>query len=414
MLRFARHNALQSVLLSTWKIVAIVSTLALSGCGGPPERLMTPTMVSANGAKLVPIVVATTRLPSEDSGIMFTGARGDLGFANVVISVPPNHVSGEIEWPTSLPVDPNKYFATHKAELLSASQFPAAVRQNIRQFKSGGRVLVFIHGYNTRFDAAVLRLAQIALDNGSMTTPVLFTWPSRGKLLGYPYDRESVAYSRDALETVLRDLAREPSVSDITVMAHSMGNMVALEALKQMAVRDGHVARKIKNVVLASPDVDIDVAKTLIGGMGSNPPTFNLFISRDDKALAASRLVWGSTDRLGQIDLSQERYRQSLAGYKNMNIFDLTELQTGDSLNHTKFAESPEVVRFLGTYMMSGRPLDTGKIGLGDHIGTFVVGASSILGNAAATAVAAPISLVDPATRGNFSDRLEATVPKSQ
>ncbi len=401
-----------SPLSTFFRSLALLAALLLSGCGGTPEKLMAPTPIQAEHLKRVPIVIATTRKGTDDPGTMYSGERGNLSYAKVSVSIPPNHVSGEIEWPTSLPVDPNKYFATREASLISQKDFRAAVRQNIRQYKTRGSVFVFIHGYNTRFDAAVYRLAQIANDSGANTTPVLFTWPSQGKLLGYAYDRESATYSRDALEIVLQELVAEPEVRDITILAHSMGNMVALETLRQMAVRKKEISRKIRNVILASPDVDVDVAKLLIGGMGKLPPHFTLFISRDDRALKASKVVWGSTDRLGSINPLQEPYRDQLAAYKNMDVFDLTELQTGDSLNHTKFAQSPAVVQFVGQHLMSGNRMDTERVGIGDHIGSFVIGATNVVGNAATAAVSAPIAIIDANTRANLSDRVRAIVPQ--
>jgi len=41
----------------------------------------------------------------------------------------------------------------------------------------------------------------------------------------------------------------------MTVLAHSMGNWVTLEALRQMAIRDGRSRQKILNVILAASDV---------------------------------------------------------------------------------------------------------------------------------------------------------------
>jgi esterase/lipase superfamily enzyme len=46
-------------------------------------------------------------------------------------------------------------------------------------------VLVFIHGFNNRFDDAVFRFAQIVHDADARVVPVLFTWPSRGSVLAY-------------------------------------------------------------------------------------------------------------------------------------------------------------------------------------------------------------------------------------
>ena len=82
---------------------------------------------------------------------------------------------------------------------------------------------------------------------------------SRANVLDYAYDRESTNYSRTQLEEILRRAAQDPSVGDVTIMAHSMGSWLVTEALRQMAIRDGRVAPKIRNVILASPDLDIDV-----------------------------------------------------------------------------------------------------------------------------------------------------------
>jgi len=50
----------------------------------------------------------------------------------------------------------------------------------------------------------------------------------------------------------LRFLAKDPEVGEITVFAHSMGNWVTLEAMRQMAFHDGKVAEKIHDVILAA------------------------------------------------------------------------------------------------------------------------------------------------------------------
>ena len=56
---------------------------------------------------------------------------------------------------------------------------------------ASGQVLVFIHGFNDRFEDAVFRFAQVVHDSDAPVVPVLFTWPSRGSVLAYGYDRES-------------------------------------------------------------------------------------------------------------------------------------------------------------------------------------------------------------------------------
>ena len=172
--------------------VAIVAA-GLSACGGrPPKGVMEPVATPLPaGAHPVPLFVATTRARPKDPLLMFAGERSrSLDFARVVISVPPDHVAGEIEWPRSAVGDPAQHFVTTDRSFLKDETFIDGIRKAVAARPPGERtVLLFIHGYNTMFEEAVYRLAQIVNDSGFKGVPVLFTWPSRGQVLQYPYDR---------------------------------------------------------------------------------------------------------------------------------------------------------------------------------------------------------------------------------
>jgi esterase/lipase superfamily enzyme len=72
--------------------------------------VLTPVAASS-GEKTLPIYVATTRERDISSGNVFTANRADaLNFAKFVVSVPPNHRSGNVEMPTATP-DPQSSFA---------------------------------------------------------------------------------------------------------------------------------------------------------------------------------------------------------------------------------------------------------------------------------------------------------------
>ena len=150
---------------------------------------------------------------------------------------------------------------------------------------------------------------RIVHDSQSQVTPVLFTWPSRASVFGYNYDKESTNFSRDSLEQLMKALSNDRYVGEITIMAHSMGTWLAVEALRQMAIRDGRIAPKIKNVILASPDIDIDVFRKQWIQFGAYRPKFTVFVSTDDKALAVSRIISGNRGRLGAINPAEEPYR---------------------------------------------------------------------------------------------------------
>ena len=66
-------------------------------------------------------------------------------------------------------------------------------------------------------------------------------------------------WSRDALQQVLEGLIASPVVGHIHIVAHSIGTMLTMEALRQLhAQLRGEAANRIGVVVFASPDIDVD------------------------------------------------------------------------------------------------------------------------------------------------------------
>ena len=313
-------------------MAGVCLALAAGACAGRPSQgVLVPVARPAEGASRVQILAATTRQRSTaDAGEMFNGERAEaVSYAAISVSIPPDNSRkiGEIQWPASLPGDPSRDFVTVSANYLDKQELSAAVSAAAKP--TGGRnVLVFVHGFNNRFDDAVYRFAQIVHDANAPGIPVLFTWPSRGemKLRAYTYDRESANYSRDAFEQLLATLAANPNVKEINIVAHSMGNWVTLEALRGMSIRSGKIGGKIRNVLLIAPDVDVDVFRTQIQRIGAPKPRFALFLSQDDKALELSQAIWGGVPRLGEINPTQEPYQSELKR-ENIEVFDLTTLK---------------------------------------------------------------------------------------
>ncbi|GJD47538.1 hypothetical protein OPKNFCMD_0246 [Methylobacterium crusticola] len=388
--------------------LALALAAWLGACAGTPRGVLAPVAATVPGASRVDILVATTRKEAATAGEMYSGERGPaLAYADITVSIPPDAVRapGTVQWPRSLPGDPATDFVTLRADTLDRMEATSRLR---RQTARSGRrqVLVFVHGFNNRFEDAVYRFAQIVHDTRAEVVPVLFTWPSRGSVLAYGYDRESTNYSRNALEGVLRRLARNPEVDEITVLAHSMGNWLVLESLRQMAIRDGRVAGKIRNVVLAAPDVDVDLAREAFRDMGPGRPKLSLFVSQDDNALAVSRLVWGSGGaRLGAIDPGAEPYRSELAR-ENIAVLNLTDAKSDDALNHGKFAGSPQLVALLGRRLAQGQTVTDSRVGLGDRIVQMTAGAAATVGTAAGLAVSAPVAVIDAQSRETYGEHL--------
>lgn len=391
------------------QLSVILTLISALGACASVRGVLVPVRETVAGASKVDMLVATTRKRA-DPAEMFSGDRGHApGFANITVSIPPANARqiGEVQWPQRVPGNPATEFVTLKADVIDRDQALAWFHRTLRRAPKR-QVLVFIHGFNNRFEDAVYRFAQIVHDSQAPVVPILFTWPSRGSVLAYGYDRESTAYSRNALENLLKAIARDPGVGEISILAHSMGNQLLLETLRQMAIRDGRVTPKIRNVLLAAADVDVDLARESIIDMGpkANRPSFTLFVSQDDRALAVSRRVWGSEARLGAINPDQEPYRTQLEK-ANITVLDLTKLRAGDSLNHGKFAESPEVVQLIGKRLAEGQTVTDSRVGLGDRIIQVTAGAATAVGTAAGLAVSAPVAIIDPQTRQTLGEHAE-------
>jgi esterase/lipase superfamily enzyme len=158
--------------------------------------------------------------------------------------------------------------------------------------------------------------------------------------------------------------------------------------------------------MLAAPDVDIDVFRRQIVEIGANRPPFTLFVSRDDEALRVSRKVWGDVPRVGAVDPNAEPYA-SLFRNERITAIDLTDIKTADSLNHAKFAESPEVVRAIGARLAGGQSFSE-KAGIGSTLAQTATGAAATVGSAAGLALSAPLAIVDGRTRDELGERFDA------
>jgi esterase/lipase superfamily enzyme len=371
-------------------IAGLFLTGALSACGaGGTLELNVAQVEPSDSSGRVKIFIATTRQASTETAF-FSGERGSRNaFAAVDISIPRKHVAGALELPSSGKPVPADHFTVTSARRLELPNIVAEVRAAIASRPAHDRdVLVFIHGYNTTFADAALRFAQIVHDSGYKGVPVLFTWPSRAEVLAYAYDRESALYSRDFLEGTLRAISRDLGAARVDVLAHSMGTMLTLETLRQAKIRgDGNFGGKLRDVMLASPDVDLDVFRTQLHTI-DRPIT--VFVSKDDKALAFSRRFAGDKRRLGALSSEDADTLADLKS-KKVEIIDLSDVSSSDSFNHGKFASSPKVVAMIGKRLQSD---NSRPAGLGGAIGDVAGGVLGVVGSGVELVINAPAAII--------------------
>lgn len=64
--------------------------LGLIGCAGLPKGVLTPVDVTVPRTSRVSLLVATTRAPSSDRAVLFSGERGEaLKTTELTVSIPP-------------------------------------------------------------------------------------------------------------------------------------------------------------------------------------------------------------------------------------------------------------------------------------------------------------------------------------
>lgn len=306
--------------------------------------------------RVVEFLFASTRqeiVQSPTSSISYSGERGSLTFGAASVRIPDDHKIGRIELPWSwkifgitLSSAPNEHehFVIKRVIPLSESTFGQVVRA-----KGAHTALVFVHGFNTTFEDALYRNAQIVWDLQYTGLSVLFTWASRGDVADYIYDKESAYLARAAFISLLQKLKHDYGIEQVNVLAHSMGNLIALEALANYAQTSSPI--QIARLVMAAPDVDRDqfkalapIAKAIVGHM-------TLYASSADRAMALSRTLAGGVPRAGDVP------DDGPIILPNVETIDVTAV--GEDilgLNHNVFAASRDVMEDISAMLRLNLP----------------------------------------------------------
>ncbi|MCD6073010.1 MAG: hypothetical protein K0S42_3526, partial [Microvirga sp.] len=258
-------------------------------------------------------LVATTRLPVGDPPRKpwFSSERSaDMIFAEARLTPPSDSFLGSGSW--------------NIAKVENVDRSNAA--QAFAQAAFGRDLLLYIHGYKESFETAI----KFAGVTG------LFTWPSAASTFSYVADRESAMWSRDSLEDLLAAIAKTPSGGRIHIVAHSMGTLLTLETLRMLRASGGESAmERIGAVVLAAPDIDIDLFARGLERLGSDAKKITVISSTNDRALAVSSRLAGGIVRAGAAD----RERLEALGVR---VADASEFG-GGIINHDLFLSNKEV-----------------------------------------------------------------------
>lgn len=278
--------------------MAVLVALGLSGCitGEASEGKLTPAPMAAVSefASEPVLLVATTRKPgpSASASPFFTADRGaGLTFVEARMTPPQSGITAQV---TSLGQTGWKVAGLR-------NRVNAGAAQAFAHAANGRDVLLYVHGYNETFESAATSAATLSDAIGFQGKTALFAWPSGGRLLNYIGDRESATWSRDGFEAALRAIGSNPSIGRVHIVAHSMGTLLTLESLRQIAPNDP-LRQKLGAIVFASPDIDIDVFESNVTKLGPLASRMTMIIDPGDLALAASARLAGGITRAGAAD----------------------------------------------------------------------------------------------------------------
>ena len=224
---------------------------------------------------------------------------GDVQYGVCRVNVPKKHATGKIEAAVDDSADAEKFFKVLSSKSYDFDPFLKAIQR-----AGSSQVLVFVHGFNVKFQEAVLRAAQLAYDLKFQGPVVLFSWPAGAEdgilsstLIAktYKINRANAQQSiKDAVDFF--DLVSHLNMKTY-LYVHSMGHQVVIPALMDVA-KDTDVNLLVNEMVFNAPDFDLKQFKELAPSLRKLANRITLYCSYNDTAMSASEQVNGGT-RLG-------------------------------------------------------------------------------------------------------------------
>jgi esterase/lipase superfamily enzyme len=286
---------------------------------------------------------ATSRNVS-DKGVFGGDRNKELSYGHCTVTIPPVHRKGQLEspswWRLEFVQNPENHVVLNAPNKMDEKVFYSDVRAMAQA--NGDQALVFIHGYNTSFDDAIKRTAQLKYDLGFRGPVVAFSWPSRGVTAAYTVDEANAEWTVPLFAKFLQSLAIQLGKTRLLLVAHSMGSRVLLNGLKQLQVTQAEISSPMQ-VVLAAPDVDRDVFVDIAAQIKRKDQT-TLYASSTDKALLASKKLHG-TPRAGDT-------ADGITIVDGIDTIDVSNVDSG-FVGHSYYGDNRSVISDL-YYLIRG------------------------------------------------------------
>ena len=323
-----------------------------------PYSTTVPKLAANQGSAVrVSVFYGTDR--KLDGNNQYSGERDREGtpikFGVCQVTIPPDHRYGQLEgpkfWKLELSADPRKHVFLANVSQIGKENTLAAISEHFRALpdQSKRRMLVFVHGYNVSFADAARRSAQMHYDLNFPGVSAFFSWPSNATLSGYVSDAEDISWSTPHIQQFLESFDEKSDVDEIYLLAHSMGNRGVSQALLSMESKG--VGKKIKEVILASADIDADVFnRDIAKRISAYYPRTTVYASSKDKALWGSEAL-SSNPRVGEIRGGFPTVKSS----KGLDIVDASSVET-DFVAHSFFGDAGSVISDIHEIIESHSP----------------------------------------------------------
>jgi esterase/lipase superfamily enzyme len=307
------------------------------------KRSVTPAPGASKDVVEVTTYYATNRNKvggPEPMKVYGTNYQGNFQYGRAVVTIPPTHKPGEIEalnWVMRLVVepDPKKHFTLKSVTPLELDEARKEMADKIKVSKS---MLVFVHGYNSGFADAAMRTAQIAYDLKFPGMPFFYSWPSANRVRAYLPDEEAARLSESVFEALIDDLTTSLPVTDIYIVAHSMGTRVVSHALQARADK-GKSSKQLRELLLAAPDINAELFRGVIAPKlaAMQGLRTTVYASSSDLALMASKVVHGF-----------QRVGETTGGvfvYPGIETIDASSASSSSrALGHSYVVDTPSVI----------------------------------------------------------------------
>jgi esterase/lipase superfamily enzyme len=335
-LYLATHNAEAVARIEAQMRPPVAMTRGIAG----PGNLKNRRYQQKNGFATVRVFYGTNRgvTGSQKAEEFYGGARGDLNYGYLDVTIPQTHVEADLEtqprWveytlATSQAEMRSHYVLLDKIVQLPRDEFVRQLREQIGNAPSKD-VFIFVHGFNNTFEDAARRVAQLAYDLDFDGTPMLYSWPSQGSATAYSVDEASVQISGRRMADFLETVVAQSGAQRVHLIAHSMGNRALIEAMQTYLAKRAPEKRQhiFGQLVFTAPDVDRDYFMDAVGDLDASAQRTTLYASDTDYAIRSSQFFHGAPRAGTAADIVKS---------VGLDSIDMSSVPA-DSLGHSYFA----------------------------------------------------------------------------